>query len=567
VEITSFPADFEFPPRELGMRQKASAAEPRLVFDGGHGDGGGQILRTALAPSALTGRSISSIFGRTAPSPALPPSTASVLRLITPGTTRPLWLNGGTPRINCARRELTCQSPSAMPTENLILTIPNEISRRDKKQEHPAMRQAPYIADVESKRLALRRNRLVAGSLLVIAVLVFIGIRLFVQPSFAAELISAAAEAAIVGGLADWFAVTALFRRPLGLPIPHTALIPARKDEIGKSLGGFVRDQFLDPELLIERLRKENRAVQLAQWVDTAGAANFIAERVIAIVPIILNYANDAQIRTFLGNVAHGGLRRLDLVPTLDAIIEALIRASKHMEIVDAVIEILRPSLEGIKELIIERIGEQTGRFFPRYFDRRIGKGLVDGIEKWLDAVRTSGSDERLRLDVWTQETMAKFRASPDYPRLIEQAQRVIVNHPALAHSLGAIWDEIRRELMDDVFSPSPKIGSISVEVVRTIGRLLQETPAVQQYLNTAIERILVDYITPWRVEIGNYIAEVVESWDGPKIADAIELQVGRDLQYIRINGTLVGALIGSALFLIGVAMPGLLKAAAAIRF
>ncbi len=429
------------------------------------------------------------------------------------------------------------------------------------------MKQAPYIADVENKRRALRRNKLVAGSLLVIAVLVFIGIRLFVQPSFAAELISTAAEAAIVGGLADWFAVTALFRRPLGLPIPHTGLIPARKDEIGKSLGGFVRDQFLDPGLLIARLRKDNRAVQLAEWVDTAGAANFIAERVIAIVPIILNYANDAQIRTFLGNVAHGGLRRLDLVPTLDAVIEALIRAGKHMEIVDAVVEILRPSLDGVKDPIVERVGEQTGRFFPRYFDRRIGEGVIDGIDKWLDAVRTSGSGERLRLDVWIQETTATFRASPEYPRLIEQAQKVIVNHPALAHSLGAIWDEIRRELMDDAFSPSPKIGSISVEVVRTIGRLLQKTPAVQQYLNTAIERILVDYITPWRVEIGNYIAEVVASWDGPKIADAIELQVGRDLQYIRINGTLVGALIGSALFLIGVAMPGLLRAAAATIF
>ena len=429
------------------------------------------------------------------------------------------------------------------------------------------MREAPYIADVESKRVALRKNRLVAGSLLVIAVLVFMGIRLFVEPSFAAELISAAAEAAIVGGLADWFAVTALFRRPLGLPIPHTALIPARKDEIGKSLGGFVRDQFLDPEQLIERLRKENRAVQLAQWVDTAGAANFIAERVIAIVPIILNYANDAQIRTFLGNVAHGGLRRLDLVPTLDAVIEALIRAGKHMEIVDAIIEILRPSLDGVKEPIIERVGEQTGRFFPRYFDRRIGEGVIGGIEKWLDAVRTSGSGERVRLDVWAQETIAKFRASPDYLRLIEQTQRVIVNHPALAHSLGAIWDEIRRELIDDAFSPSPKIGSISVEVVRTIGRLLQETPAVQQYLNTAIERILVDYITPWRVEIGHYIAEVVAGWDGPRVADAIELQVGRDLQYIRINGTLAGALIGSVLFLIGAAMPGLVRIATAALF
>lgn len=262
------------------------------------------------------------------------------------------------------------------------------------------MKQAPYITDVEAKRLILRRNRLIAGGLLVIAVAVFIGVRLFAQPSFAAELISAAAEAAIVGGLADWFAVTALFRKPLGLPIPHTALIPARKDDIGQSLGGFVRDQFLDPDLLIERLRRKNWALQLAQWVDTSGAANFIAERVVAIVPIVLTYANDGEIREFLGKVANAGLRRLNLAPTLDSVIDALIRAGKHMEIIDAIVEILRPSLQGMKEPIIERVGEQTGRFFPSYFDRKIGKGVVDGIEKWLDEVRTSGSDERVRLDV-----------------------------------------------------------------------------------------------------------------------------------------------------------------------
>lgn len=429
------------------------------------------------------------------------------------------------------------------------------------------MKQAPYITDVEAKRLILRRNRLIAGGLLVIAVAVFIGVRLFAQPSFAAELISAAAEAAIVGGLADWFAVTALFRKPLGLPIPHTALIPARKDDIGQSLGGFVRDQFLDPDLLIERLRRKNRALQLAQWVDTSGAANFIAERVVAIVPIVLTYANDGEIREFLGKVANAGLRRLNLAPTLDSVIDALIRAGKHMEIIDAIVEILRPSLQGMKEPIIERVGEQTGRFFPSYFDRKIGKGVVDGIEKWLDEVRTSGSDERVRLDVWIQQGIAEFRSSPDYQKLIEQAQTAIVNHPALVHSLGAIWDEIRRELMDDVIAPSPKIGAVSVDIVRTIGRLLREAPAIQQYLNAAIERTLVDYITPWRVEIGNYIAEVVASWDGPQVADAIELQVGKDLQYIRINGTLVGALIGSALFLIGAAMPELIKAAAALRF
>jgi uncharacterized membrane-anchored protein YjiN (DUF445 family) len=107
----------------------------------------------------------------------------------------------------------------------------------------------------------------------------------------------------------------------------------------------------------------------------------------------------------------------------------------------------------------------------------------------------------------------------------------------------------------------------VSVEIVRTIGRLLDESPTMQEYVNSVIERILVDYITPWRVEIGNYIAEVVANWDGRKVANTIELQIGKELQYIRINGTLVGALIGGALFLLGTALPGLLKIAAAVEF
>lgn len=433
--------------------------------------------------------------------------------------------------------------------------------------ENRAMTQAPYITDIEAKRLALRRNRMIAGSLLVAAVAVFVAVRLFLRPSFMAELASAAAEAAIVGGLADWFAVTALFRKPLGLPIPHTALIPARKNDIGRSLGSFVRDQFLDRGLLIERLRRKNRALQLAQWADTLEAANFIAERAVAIVPIVLTYANDDEIQRFLGKIANAGLRRLDLAPTIDSIIEALMKDRKHMEIVDAIVEVLRPSLEGLKEPIIERVGEQTGRFFPTYFDRKIAKGIVDGVETWLDSVLTQGSDERQQIDAWIRQMTADFRASPDYLELLAEAQAAVVNHPALIHSLGAAWDEIRREMMADARAPSPKIGAISADIVRTMGRLLQDTPAIQQYLNAAIERTLVDYLTPWREEIGSYIADVVASWDGPRVAEAIELQVGKDLQYIRINGTLVGALIGSALFLIGAAIPDLARMAAALKF
>src|SRR5215467_7017077 len=138
--------------------------------------------------------------------------------------------------------------------------------------------------DVERKRSQRRAKSALATGLLLIAVAIFLGLRLFPNPGFFARLLNAAAEASIVGGLADWFAITALFRRPLGLPIPHTALVPSRKDEIGRSLGNFVRDQFLDPDLLTERLRRQNRALQIAQWLDTEEAGDFFAERAVILV-------------------------------------------------------------------------------------------------------------------------------------------------------------------------------------------------------------------------------------------------------------------------------------------
>jgi uncharacterized membrane-anchored protein YjiN (DUF445 family) len=423
------------------------------------------------------------------------------------------------------------------------------------------MRQVPSIADAETKRAALRRNKRLATGLLMVAVGISIATALISDRPFAVQLLSAAAEAAIVGGLADWFAVTALFRRPLGLPIPHTALIPARKDEIGKSLAGFVRDQFLDPHVLIERLRAENRALQLARLLMSDAAAVFIADRVAAVVPTVLSSVDDASIRAFMRKVAQDGLRRLDLVATIDAVIDALIRGGKHMEVVDALIDVLRPSLDAVGETIAEKVGERTGRFFPSYFDRKIGNGIVDGVEKWLGAVRAPGSTERLRLEAWIQARLAELRASQDYAGLVERAQAAIVTHPALLHSLATIWDEIKRELVADARSASPLAGKVASDIARTIGRLLQETPELQRLLNAAIEGVVIDYITPWRAEIADYIADVVAGWDGRKVAEVIELQVGRDLQYVRINGTLVGALIGSGLFLLRVGMPGLLSA------
>ena len=417
------------------------------------------------------------------------------------------------------------------------------------------------MAEEALKRRALTRKRALATGLLVLAALVFIAMQLL-PPSFFVRLAGTAAEAAVVGGLADWFAITALFRHPLGIPIPHTALIPTQKNEIGRALGNFVRDRFLDPQLVIRRLRAENRALQLAHWLSSEKAAGFVAARILEAVPLILKSSGDEHIKAFVRRLAQEGFRRIDIVPLADTGIAALIESGKHMQLVDSFAELMEPSLGVFKEAIIRKVGEQTGRLFPRYFDRKIGKGIVRGLEAWLHAIRTPHAPERERLDRWIRARVAEFRASPDYRRLVEEAGFAITSNPALHQALDAVWEEMKREIARDLQSDMPEIGAAFAGVIRTAGTLLAQTPEMQDHVNGALERLVVDYIAPWRIQISDFIAEVVQSWDARTVSELIELEIGSDLQYVRINGTVVGALIGVLLFLLSAAMAHLLTAA-----
>jgi uncharacterized membrane-anchored protein YjiN (DUF445 family) len=404
------------------------------------------------------------------------------------------------------------------------------------------------------KAAALARKRALATGLLLVAVLLFIAMQ-FLPPFFFVRLTTAAAEAAIVGGLADWFAVTALFRHPLGIPIPHTALIPSQKNDIGRALGNFVRDRFLSPALVVQRLRAENRALQLAHWLMSERASAFITGRVLEAVPLLLKGSNDQHLREFLARIMQEGMRRVDIVPLADAGLAALIESGKHMELVDQAAALLQPSIGALKDIIIDKVGARTGRLFPKYFDRKIGKGIVKGLQAWLDSVRNPPSEERQRLDLWIRERVAEFRASPDYGGLLEKARLAVVANPALHRALEGVWEEMKREITADLTSQAPQIGVAVGRMVRTAGMLLQETPSMQDHFNAALEHLVVDYIAPWRNQISDFISEVVESWDAKTVSELIELEVGSDLQYVRINGTVVGALIGIILFLASTAI------------
>jgi uncharacterized membrane-anchored protein YjiN (DUF445 family) len=413
-------------------------------------------------------------------------------------------------------------------------------------------------SDQDDKRRSLRRHRAFATGLLLLAVAIFIIAHEWPREPFAARLLGAAAEAAMVGGLADWFAITALFRRPLGLPIPHTALIPSKKADIGRSLGNFVRDNFLDPDLLLERLRRENRAQQLAHWLKAPGSADFIAERIVAAAPMVIETLDDRQVRIFLGKIARERLHHINFTGPIDAVLKHLVDSGKHLVLLDALLEQIKPALHRNREIVAAKVGEFTGRWMPEFIDRRLALRVIDAIETSIDALSREGDPERARLDRWARDVLTQLPTQPGYARAIDDLKHALSDQPALTGALEALWGEIKAETLADLTSASPKGRLIAAELAQTTGRLLESAPSMQQHLNAAIETVLIDYITPWRLGIGNFIAERVASWDGRQVAAIIELQVGKDLQYVRVNGTVVGALIGILLFLLNEFLPRL---------
>ena len=406
--------------------------------------------------------------------------------------------------------------------------------------------------DREKRVRALRRNkRLAAGALLIAAIAFVAGLLLRREGGWWAGLLGAAGEAGMVGGLADWFAVTALFRRPLGLPIPHTALIPTRKDEIGRSMARFIEEHFLDPATILERLRERNRAAQIGEWLAVPETANALSASLLDALPHLIGTIDDARVRHFLNETVRDRMGRLDLLPAATQLAATLLEEGRHLALLDALVGQVRNLLGEYRETLIATIGKTTGRFMPGFIDRQLASLLVQGLEAWLAGVLEPGSDTRERFNVLVRSKIEAFLASPEMPRLLGEATSRLAGNPAFQETVSALWDELKHGMLADAGRSPSKIGGTVAALTTQLGTSLAQTGGMQTVVNNAIERFVVDYLSPWRTEIGTFIADVVKRWDGKRVAEIIELQVGRDLQYVRINGTVIGALVGAVLFLV----------------
>jgi uncharacterized membrane-anchored protein YjiN (DUF445 family) len=392
-----------------------------------------------------------------------------------------------------------------------------------------------------------KTRRLATGLLLAMAVL-FVVVRL-IQPRYPyLSFVSAFAEAAMVGALADWFAVTALFRHPLGLPIPHTAIIPRNKDRIGDSLSDFLEHNFMTQEIVREELRPIDFAGAAANWLSKPENSRAISRQIVRSVPSLLRVVEDEDVRLFMHNRLTAALEHTHFAPVVAEILSALVASNHHQALFDHMIGLGARALEHNKDYIRWKIHENSPRWLPKAIDDKFYQRLLDALQSTLDEMRDEDSEWRTRFQHLTEDFIHRLRTSPEYEAKLDAVLSDILGHPLVRNYTIQVWHDIKTRVEADAASPDSQMAAKLDQGLRSLGNELLSDKRVQKKLNQWIRIFATEIIVSRREMIADLVARVIRKWDAETMSRKLELHVGRDLQYIRINGTLVGGLVGLVL-------------------
>ena len=398
--------------------------------------------------------------------------------------------------------------------------------------------------DDSQRAVALRRMRLTATGLLVLMFAVFllalVGERRYPWLSF----LRAFAEAAMVGGFADWFAVTALFRHPFGLPIPHTAIIPRNKDRIGDSLGGFVANNFLSPEVLLPKVRVMNVADRLCGWLDEEANARFVARRVVAAVPPLVAAMQDEPVRRMLREAAVDRLRAVAAAPLIARVLTILVAGGQHLAVFDIGLDAARRFILENQETIHQKISDKSGWWVPDWVDVKLARRIVTGTLEMLDEMRSPDHPWRLQFQESIAGLIDRLAHSPESQVRAEVLKEELISHPDVQAYIESLWLETKRVALADL-AGGDRIERALTGALLGFGARLHEDATLREVVNSWVNRAILHIVVPNRQRLGTFMAGVVRSWDTRTLVVKLELQVGRDVQYIRINGTVVGGLVG----------------------
>ena len=410
---------------------------------------------------------------------------------------------------------------------------------------------APDDAE-RGKRAALRRTKAAATAALALCVAVFLTARAFEQSWPMLAYVAAFAEAAAIGGLADWYAVVALFRRPLGLPIPHTAIIPRNKDRIADNLGRFIEANFLAPGPVRDRLRQVDFALLVADWLAdprrSAGLARFTAR----LVPQALAAAEGSGLRDFVGRQLRAQVEKVELAPVAAQLLSAVTAERRHQRLFDEALKIFGGLLRDEETLaaIRDRIRQELptlARMFQA--DAYLLKRLVAAAGTLL-AEAEADPDHALRreFDRFVENFVHELRESPAYAARAEKLKRDLLARPELRGLAENFWAGLRAFADQDIVSGDSLILRHLADMFAEVGRQLRDEPAIRADMNHGFVIALSAFVENQKSGVSAFIADQVRSWDIVQLTRLIELNIGRDLQYIRFNGMLIGGLAGLAL-------------------
>ena len=403
------------------------------------------------------------------------------------------------------------------------------------------------------RRRNLVRMKVAATSLLLAATVVFIVTRSLEDRWSWLGYVRATAEAAMVGALADWFAVTALFRHPLGLPIPHTAIIPNRKDQLGRGLGTFVQTNFLAPAVLSERLRSVGVAQRLGAWLGQPEHARRLSSNAGALVRGLTEVMGDEDIQRTLETGILQRVREVPAAPLMARVVEAAMSGRHHQALLDTTLNGLSGLLEENRWLLRQKLAEQSPWWVPEPIDDRLFKKFFAGVQGFLAEVAGDPDHElRHQLDVRVAELAVRLRTDPALIARGEQLKAELLEHPEVRAWLDSLWRNTKASILAVADDPDSDLRRRLDAALERAGRSLQEDPVLQAKVNGWIEKVVGYLAEEYGHEIADLIATTVARWDGAEASRRIELQVGRDLQFIRINGTVVGGLAGLAIYSIG---------------
>jgi uncharacterized membrane-anchored protein YjiN (DUF445 family) len=393
------------------------------------------------------------------------------------------------------------------------------------------------------RRRGLRRMRTLAVSLLLLAAVVYLAT---LRRDGPLGFVNAAAEASMVGAIADWFAVTALFKHPLGIPVPHTALIPRRKDELGRSLEEFVGENFLQERVIRDRVVSAAIGARVGAWLAEPEHVRRVVDEVAEVAAIGLGKVRDEHVHDLVTEALIPRFREEPVSPLAGGLLAEAVRDGAHLGVVDLALDELHGWLLEHPETVAEVLEQRAPWWAPARLNDAVTRRVLSEVVTWIAEIRAD-PDHRARraFDSLLTQLADDLLHDPDTQARTERLKERLLDHPQVVESSIALWNALRRALQGSLLDPDGAVRVRMASELAAYGVRLREDAALREWIDTTASDLSVFVVERYGAELTAVITHTVERWDGREAARRIELHVGRDLQFIRINGTIVGGLVG----------------------